>query len=54
MSIGFIAKAIVAFITAFLGLLVAREATLDPYLEGALLGVVAGLTVYIVPNSPSR
>lgn len=45
-----VAKAIVGAITAFLGLLVAREVAIDPYIEAALVGVVAFLTVYAIPN----
>lgn len=44
------AKAFVALVTAFLGLLALREVVLNPFFEATLLGLVAAATVYVTPN----
>lgn len=45
------AKAIVGGLTAFLGLLVAREVPINPFLEASLVGAIAFFGVYVTPNS---
>ena len=49
-NMGVYAKAIVAFITTFLGFAAARGVELGFWVEGILLAVVAGLAVFAVPN----
>lgn len=44
------AKAFVAAVTAFLGLLAMREVALNPFFEATLLACIAAATVYITPN----
>lgn len=44
------AKALIAALTAFLGLAATRGVVLPWYLEGAALAFVAGLAVWATPN----
>jgi uncharacterized protein (DUF2062 family) len=52
MRVATYAKAIVAAITAFLGLAVMREVQLGFWLEGSLVAAAALLTVFATPNKP--
>ena len=43
-------KAVAGAIAAFLAVLAARQVALDPFIEGALAAIAAGITVYVTPN----